>query len=225
MKAVIFDCDGVLLDSEAIGVEVELSCLAEIGLHYEREKYLARFLGGNTAFFFSSLDADHRAEFGAPLPDAFRDRIRTEIHDAFERDLDVIPGIPNLIESLDCAMAVASGSSIDDLQWKLRKTNLHALFDPHIFSADEVLNGKPAPDVFLLAAERLGMAPADCIVVEDGRNGVMGAVTAGMTAIGFTGGGHCDEDHGDSLLAAGARGASATVDALRETLHAILQIR
>jgi beta-phosphoglucomutase-like phosphatase (HAD superfamily) len=133
--------------------------------------------------------------------------------------------MPELVESLHCDLAVASGSSVEGLQWKLKKTDLHAAFDPHIYSANEVPNGKPAPDVFLLAAERLGVAPADCIVVEDGRNGVIGAVAAGMTAIGFTAGGHCGPGHGDSLLAAGARDAFATADALRQALHIDLQVR
>lgn len=225
MKAVIFDCDGVLVDSEAIGVEVELQCLAEIDLHYDRDAYLSRFLGSDMASFFSSLDADHQAEFGAPLPEDFRKRLRGRLREAFERDLGVIEGIPELVESLPCAMAVASGSSVEGLQWKLKKTDLRGHFDPHIYSANEVPNGKPAPDVFLLAAERLGIAPADCIVVEDGRNGVLGAVAAGMAAIGFSGGGHCGPDHGDSLLAAGAGDTCASVGELHEALHKALQVR
>ncbi len=108
------------------------------------------------------------------------------------------------IESIEMPRCGASSSSPEGLQWKLKHTNLIDLFEPNLFSTQLVENGKPAPDLFLLAADRMGVPPSECVVIEDSSNGVRAGRSAGMKTIGFTAGSHCLDDHGDTLLADGA---------------------
>jgi beta-phosphoglucomutase-like phosphatase (HAD superfamily) len=108
-----------------------------------------------------------------------------------------------LLPALPVPRCVASNSQLDRVRHALAVTRLLALVDPHVFSASQVAQGKPAPDLFLFAACRFGAQPADCLVVEDSATGVAAAIAAGMPVIGFCGGSHCFDDHADQLLAAG----------------------
>jgi HAD superfamily hydrolase (TIGR01509 family) len=202
-EAVIFDCDGVLVDSEVLAVEVELASLAEVGLHYDEEEFKARFMGMSTPAFFDALDADHRVHFGRDLPDGFRDLCSARYRAAWHR-LAAVPGAREAVAKVSCLKAVASSSSDEGLARKLKLTELWDLFAPHIYSADHVTHAKPAPDLFLYAADALGVAPERCLVLEDSGNGVRAARAAGMTVWGFLGGGHMNEAAGQRLLAAGA---------------------
>jgi beta-phosphoglucomutase-like phosphatase (HAD superfamily) len=114
-----------------------------------------------------------------------------------------MPGVVELLAALPAARCVASNGHLQRVRERLALTGLLGFFDPHVYSAIEVALGKPAPDLFLLAAERLGVAPADCTVVEDSIVGVTAAVAAGMPVIGFCGGSHCPEDHTVQVTAAG----------------------
>lgn len=202
--AIIFDCDGVLVDSEAIVMRVERNLLAEAGLTFETAEYVTRFTGLSYDDYFAALDAEKRARSGDGLPRDLYERIKDESSAAVERDLEAVPGIAALVAAVTVPTAVASSSFPRTLDMKLRKTGLHDRFAPHIYSSKLVAKGKPAPDIFLYAAERLGVAPAACAVVEDSVNGVRAAVAAGMAAWGFTGAGHADPGLGDRLAAAGA---------------------
>jgi HAD superfamily hydrolase (TIGR01509 family) len=203
-RAIIFDCDGVLVDSEAIILAFELRALAELGLSFDQGDYVSRFMGLSLTDYFHALDAERRARLGKGLPREVFDRTVADSQVALERDLEAIDGIHALVDALDLPMAVASSSFPSSLDMKLHKTDLHTRFDPHIYSTQLVASGKPAPDIYLFAAERLDVAPEACIVIEDSVNGVRGAVAAGMTAWGFTGGGHADPGLGDRLGKAGA---------------------
>jgi HAD superfamily hydrolase (TIGR01509 family) len=203
-SAVIFDCDGVLVDSEVIALEVEMGILAEIGLTYEREDYIRRFLGTTSAHYFAALDAEHRARFGAPLPEGLNERMSQAYYPAIEAALRVIPGARELVAALTVSKAVASSSSVHGLTLKLTKVGLWQAFAPHIYSGQLVARGKPAPDIFLHAADRLGVDPQTCVAIEDSVNGVLAARAAGMTVLGFTGGGHCGPGHAARLAEAGA---------------------
>jgi HAD superfamily hydrolase (TIGR01509 family) len=216
--AVIFDCDGVLVDSETICQRVELACLAEIGLTYDRDIYADRFLGTNTTDFFRLLNDDHHSHFGRALPDGFTEMMHTRIVTAMAAEVTAIVGVHDTIGALKVPKAVASGSSTESLRLKLRKVALFDSFDPHIYSAQIVPRGKPAPDIYLHAAEALGVTPDRCIAVEDSVNGAMSAQAAGMTVIGFTGGGHCSPTQAARLRAAGAKDVAATMDELRQIL-------
>jgi HAD superfamily hydrolase (TIGR01509 family) len=202
-EAVIFDCDGVLVDSEVLAVEVELASLAEVGLTYEEEEFKARFMGMSTPAFFDALDADHFARLGRNLPDGFRDLCSARYRAAWHR-LTEVPGAREAVAKVSHLKAVASSSSEDALDRKLRLTDLWEPFAPHIYSADHVTHAKPAPDLFLYAAAALKVAPEKCLVFEDSGNGVRAARAAGMTVWGFMGGGHMSDAAGTRLLAAGA---------------------
>jgi len=220
-KAVIFDCDGVLVDSEVLSLEIELACLAEIGLNYDRHAYVERFLGTGGNEYYGGLDADHRQQFGAPLPDTFKTRLHERYGTEMEARLQAIPGVHDVARGVTGPKAVASSSNIESLEKKLRKTALFDHFAPHIYSAQMVARAKPAPDLFLFAAQKIGVAPEDCVVVEDSKNGVLGARAAGMRVIGFVGGGHCAPHQADKLRAAGA---VTVVDHMNQVLRAIAGI-
>jgi len=203
IEAVIFDCDGVLVDSEVLAIEAELAALAEIGLAYEEADFKARFMGLSDKAFFDALEADHRLHKKTDLPDGFRDTCKARYHASRHR-LTEVPGARAAIARVSHAKAVASSSTTEALERKLRQTNLWDLFAPHVYSADHVAHAKPAPDLFLHTAGALGVAPAHCLVIEDSVNGVVAARAAGMDVWGFMGGGHMDEACGARLLAAGA---------------------
>ena len=196
---VIFDCDGVLIDSEVIFGRVlgELLVAAEFPITMDEAMVFG--LGKNRV----TLAAAVEARFGRALPDEFFATMRARVDLAFERELVAIPGIEELLVALEAPRCVASNSHLDRVRHALSVTRLLPLFDPHVFSASQVARGKPAPDLFLFAARRLGAAPADCIVIEDSATGVDAAIAAGMPVVGFCGGSHCPGDHAEQLLAVG----------------------
>jgi HAD superfamily hydrolase (TIGR01509 family) len=216
--AIIFDCDGVLVDSEALILQIEIDHLARVGLVFERNDYVSRFMGLSMPDYYAALDALRRERLGEGLSREAFDRSVDEAQAAIERDLEAIVGVHALVDSVDLPMAVASSSLPSSLDMKLRKTDLHRRFDPHIYSTQLVASGKPAPDIYLLAAERLGAAPEHCAVIEDSVNGVRGAVAAGMIAWGFTGGGHADPGLADRLRDAGATDVFDSHDAIGQRL-------
>lgn len=201
---VIFDCDGVLVDSELLSIRADQECLVECGIELSFDEILERYTGISFAGMVSDLEARH-----GPLPADFADRHRKRLWPIFQQELRAVPGITEVLDSLSCKMCVASSGRPERLEHALSLVGLYDRFHPHIFSATEVRHGKPAPDLFLHAATRMGMAPARCVVVEDSVPGVIGAVAAGMTVIGFVGASHCRPDDAARLF---ARGAAAVVD-------------
>ncbi|MCK7612308.1 HAD family hydrolase [Roseibium sediminicola] len=203
-EAILFDCDGVLVDSEKIYVDVEREHLARIGLEYALDEYMDRFQGLGSDDFWAALDGDYRALGKGPLPESFGPDLDAATLDRISRELTEISGIKQLLEAHDGPRAVASSSRLHRLIHKLKQTGLYSYFDPHIYSGEQVPNGKPAPDLFLFAAEKLGVAPAATLVIEDSANGVKAGLAAGMTVWGFVGGGHSHDGHAEQLRAAGA---------------------
>lgn len=205
MKAVIFDCDGVLVDSEVIYKSSERQFLENVGLTYEPAEFFRRFMGRSEDSFFEEAGKDHLAKHGRPLPGNFRPDLLANQKMRFETELQAIAGINDMLSRIShVTRAVASSSPTDILNYKLRETGLSSYFGDHVYSAQQVRFGKPEPDLFLFAAERLGIAPEDCLVIEDSENGVLAGLAAGMTVVGFTGGGHCHDSHHESLMATGA---------------------
>lgn len=202
--AVIFDCDGVLVDSEILAIEVEITLLAQCGLVYEPADYHHRFLGLNDKAYVEALDADARALTGAPLPADFVQRAHDQRWDACQTRLTAVTGCAEALAALTLPMAVASSSGAVFLREKLRLTGLLEAFHPHIYSADLVAWAKPHPDIFLHAASALDVEPGRCLAIEDSVNGVTSARAAGMTVWGFAGGGHMDAAASAKLMAAGA---------------------
>jgi len=204
IEAVIFDCDGVLVDSEVLAVEVETQMLAELGLVYDHALFKARFMGMSDAAFFAELDADCREKLGIPLPLDFAGRCRERLYREVGVRLVEVAGARKAVAGLTRKKAVASSSTLEKLHIKLARAALWDHFAPHVYGADHVRHAKPAPDLFLYAAERLGTAPSACLVIEDSVNGVLAGVSAGMLVWGFAGGGHMDSGSRARLAAAGS---------------------
>jgi len=195
---VIFDCDGVLVDSEAIFARVLAECLTAADFPSTAEEALPLGIGKNRDTLIAAVEA----RYGRVLPDGFFDTMRARGALALERELTAMPGVEELLNALPVARCVASNGHLDRVRERLALTGLLRFFDPHVFSAIQVGSVKPAPDLFLMAAEQLRAHPASCLVVEDSVVGVVAAVAAGMPVIGFCGGSHCSAGHADQLIAA-----------------------
>lgn len=205
---VIFDCDGVLVDSEIIACRTDADYLTEIGFPTSIEEIITRYIGTSA----QTMKADLERRFAHALPDDFSDRLRDRIIQAFEKELQAMDGIAALLDALPCRTCVASSSITERIERALTLTGLRAHFGAHIFSTTQVAHGKPAPDLFLFAAAQMETAPDDCLVIEDSLAGVQAAVAAGMPVIGFTGGSHCRPGHAEALRAAGAFATADRMD-------------
>ncbi len=203
-KAIIFDCDGVLVDSEIIYSSVERQYLADIGLHYETTEYQQRFLGLTYEDYLLQLQTDYQELNKGEFPQDFILAVKQECLKKFKTELVSFSGIKQMLKSFCGEIAVASSSSIELLYEKLKLTELFEYFDPHIYSGEEVEHGKPAPDLFLYTASKLDKSPYECLVIEDSVNGVKAAVAASMEVWGFVGGSHATENLHEQLIQAGA---------------------
>lgn len=210
---VIFDCDGVLIDSELLAVRAVVECLAEDGIEVSAEDILERYTGISTAAMVADLESRH----GRALPD-FAHREQARLAGIFAGELRAIDGIDSLLDAISCRRCVASSGTPERIRLGLSLVGLFDRFHPHIFSAAMVARGKPAPDLFLHAAAQMGAAAGDCLVIEDSLPGVAAAVAAGMVPVGFTGGSHCRPGHGERLAAGGAVRVAATMDELQAAL-------
>jgi len=220
--AIIFDCDGVLVDSEVLAIRGERTALEALGLSYTPEEYVRRFVGLHDAAFFDQLRADHRERLGRDAAPDFAERVldgrRREMH-----ALTIIAGADAALVAAKARfgrLAVASSARAVFLDSKLRRMGLFDLVAPHVYSADLVAAGKPAPDIFLYAAKKIEAAPQRCLVIEDSVNGVKAGVAAGMTVWGFTGGGHCYDGYDARLAAAGAHQVMQTYRAFLDAIAA-----
>ena len=204
VSAVIFDCDGVLVDSEILALEVELAILAEQGLHFERDDYVTRFMGLSHEAFHEGIDDEARKHLGRSISHTIRDELATRLRQTMIARLTQVPGAGAAVARTALPKAVASSSTKEGLERKLRQVGLWEHFAPHVYSADHVTHAKPAPDLFLHAAKALDIPPGECLVLEDSVNGVIAARAAGMRVWGFLGGGHAHDRLGARLTAAGA---------------------
>jgi HAD superfamily hydrolase (TIGR01509 family) len=195
---VIFDCDGVLVDSEPLAMRVLLEGLAEIGCVIDEAEAYERFLGRSLAAMQTVL----RNELGFELPPDRLERMRLRLFEVYRQELAPIPGIVETLDRLTLARCVASSSQPERIRFSLEVTGLLSRFVPHLFSASAVAHGKPAPDLFLHAAERMAVAPAACLVIEDSAAGIEAAQRAGMRVLGFVGGSHARSDAYRAKLAA-----------------------
>jgi HAD superfamily hydrolase (TIGR01509 family) len=211
---VIFDCDGVLVDSETIFARVLGACLNEADFPVTADEALLLGFGKNR----DTLAAAVESRFGRALPDGFFEAMRARTALVLERELKPMPGVSELLAALPAARCVASNGHLPRVRQRLALTGLLRWFDPHVYSATQVAAGKPAPDLFLLAADRLGAGPEACTVVEDSIVGVAAAVAAQMPVVGFCGGSHCPSGHAAELLAAGCARVFDDMPALADYL-------
>ncbi len=209
LDLVIFDCDGVLVDSEVISCRAHAQTLTRHGYASTEEQVLHRFLGVSDREARLTIER----EIGRSLPHDFEAQVKEATLKFYAGDLKAISGVAAAIAAIDVPKCVASSGTPEKIRHGLECVGLFEQLSPHIFSATQVSRGKPAPDLFLFAAKGMRAAPARCLVIEDSVPGVTGAVAAGMTVLGFHGGSHCGPGHGDRLLAAGA---AARFDNMRE---------
>lgn len=183
---VIFDCDGVLVDSEHLVQRVEMSLIAELGWPITVEEMTAEHLGRS----WPTIQANIEAHVGHPLPPDFRARAVAETHAVFEAELAAVAGVATAIDSLteaSWATCVASSGAHERIRFTLGLVGLFSTFEGRIFSAEDVPRGKPAPDLFLHAASASGFGPLDCLVIEDSPAGIEAARAAGMKVVGYAG--------------------------------------
>ena len=183
---VIFDCDGVLIDSEIISLSMLIHELALRGVQVDLDYVSRNFLGRSYPTVMQTI----RDQFGLDLPPEFETHYRDRLMAAFEADLTVMPGVRAALDGLALPRCVATSSSPRRAEQSLRLTGLGDLVGPRLFTASMVTRGKPAPDLFLHAAARCGADPARCLVIEDSLTGIRAGLAAGMTVWRFTGGSH-----------------------------------
>lgn len=183
---VIFDCDGVLVDSEPLAMRVLLETIAEAGTTIDAASAYLSFLGKSLATVSEVLCK----EYGVDLDPAALDRMRERLYAAFRRELRPVPGVAQALAGLARPICVASSSQMERIRLALEVTGLLPFFGSNLFSASMVAHGKPAPDLFLYAARRMGVDPARCVVVEDSPAGVHAATRAGMRVLAFAGASH-----------------------------------
>jgi HAD superfamily hydrolase (TIGR01509 family) len=180
-ELVIFDCDGVLVDSERLAVRTEAQILAGLGWPLTERDIVERFVGRSAAHMQREIER----HLGRSID--WDGDFECRYHRVFEQELVAVPGVVEALDGITAPTCVASSGSHDKMRFTLGLTGLFDRFEGRIFSVDEVANGKPAPDVFLYAAERLGVPPDRCAVVEDSVSGVKAGLAAGMTVFAFAG--------------------------------------
>jgi HAD superfamily hydrolase (TIGR01509 family) len=183
---VIFDCDGVLVDSEPVSVRVLVDALRRKGLNMKEAEAYRRFLGRSLATITKTM----REEFAIEADESFLEDMRHDLYTRFRKELQPMAGIADALDGLDLRRCVASSSQPERIRLSLTLTGLIDKLEPNIFSAAMVARGKPAPDLFLHAASQMGADPENCIVIEDSPAGIEAGHRAGMAVFAFVGGSH-----------------------------------
>jgi HAD superfamily hydrolase (TIGR01509 family) len=214
---IIFDCDGVLVDSEVISCRAHAETLTRHGYPITADQVLERFLGVSDREARLTVEA----ELGRSLPADLEAQMKQAALQRYADELGAIPHVGESIVAIDLPKCVASSGTPEKIRHGLTCAGLYDLLSPHIFSATQVARGKPAPDLFLFAAERMRTAAERCIVIEDSIPGVTGARAAGMIVLGFHGGSHCGPGHAAMLRAAGA---AVTFDDMRQLPDLVARI-
>lgn len=207
-ELVLFDLDGVVVDSEPLSIRSLIDALVPLGLCLTPDQARQQWLGMSWPDLFGTIER----RLGHRLPEGFSDRVIAAERARFETELRAVPGAEGLLESLAAfgvRRCIASSETLEGIELKLRVTGLRGHFDGGLYSAEMVEKGKPAPDLVQLAARSEGVAPAACVVLEDAPFGVMGAVAAGMRAIGYAGDAHA---HPEALASAGAEVVRSLAD-------------
>jgi HAD superfamily hydrolase (TIGR01509 family) len=192
---IIFDCDGVLVDSEVLSCRCLSKVLAGYGIDLGLDQALDLFLGRSM-----TAVVEHYAALGRPIPEQFSTELTAGVRAAFTSALCPIEGVGSVLEGLQIPHCVASSSDVDRVSLSLSLTGLAPHFDNRLYTSQMVERGKPAPDLFLYAAERMQVDPRRTLVIEDSISGVEAGKTAGMTVWGFVGGSHYQSRDGKAIL-------------------------
>jgi HAD superfamily hydrolase (TIGR01509 family) len=217
VRVIIFDCNGVLVDSEPIAAEVAAQELTRAGVPVTSEVIGKYFFGRRPTDIFAAIETATRRK----LPQHFAFTVAAATLKRFRAELRAMPHMAYALSWLRGPKCVASSSPMDRIRTSLETTDLARFFGQNLFSANSVDVGKPAPDLFLLVAKRMRVKPSDCVVVEDSPSGVAAAIAAGMTPIGFVGGSHAVADLGQQLTTAGAGAIIADMRQLKSTVVAL----
>lgn len=217
-KLVIFDCDGVLVDSEPIAISVLVDSMNRLGANITETEAYRLFLGRSLGTVIECL----RDIYGLHADVTFLEEMRRALYARFARELKPIAGIAEVLDELDNARCVASSSQPERIRLALGTTGLLDRLSPHLYSATMVKNGKPAPDLFLHAAQDMGFEPKDCIVVEDSPAGVQAAQAAGMKVLLFTGGTHALQETYRQEIS--RISPNASFDVMGDLLHLVDEI-
>ncbi len=211
---VIFDCNGVLVDSEPLANAILSEEFTRAGFPLTPDVIACYFTGRRPADIFAEVESVS----GRKLPPDFADAVAGVILRRFRSELRATPHSEYALSWLRGPKCVASSSSPERIRISLECTGLFRFFNANLFSASAVRKGKPAPDLYLHAAEKLNVRPSACIVVEDSPVGVSAGAAAGMTAIGFVGGSQAGTQLESQLRAAGARTIISDLRALKSTI-------
>jgi HAD superfamily hydrolase (TIGR01509 family) len=184
IELVIFDCDGVLVDTERIAVKVDMQVFSALGLTLTEQEVIERFVGRSDEYIASQIEA----ELGRPLAPDWEEEFMPLYREAFAAELRPVDGVVEALDQIAIPTCVASSGTQEKMRYTLGLTGLYERFAGRIFSVSEVARGKPAPDLFLHAAQRMGIEPRRCAVIEDSRWGVEAARAAAMRAFGYAGG-------------------------------------
>jgi HAD superfamily hydrolase (TIGR01509 family) len=185
-ELVILDCDGVIIDSEIISARMLVEELAVLGVRIDLTYVARNFLGRS----YPTVMGIIRREFGLDLPDDFEAHYRDRLLEAFRSQLKIMPGVSDVVDGLAVPVCVATSSSPRRVEMSLRHVGLWDRLGAHTFTASMVERGKPAPDLFLLAARTMGVAPQACLVIEDSLTGIRAGLAAQMQVWRFMGGSH-----------------------------------
>jgi len=215
---IVFDCDGVLVDSELLSCGTDAELMTQAGYPISAEALIASYIGWPKP----AIWADIERRRGVPWPAGLLDKANTELMQRIETELQPVTGVTDALRQIPGKKAVASSSSVRKLFRSLNRCGLTSLFDGRIFSTEQVARGKPAPDVFLFCAQECGVAISGCLVVEDSVAGVSAARAAGMRVIGFTGASHRYLGHETALLNAGATAVVSNMRDLPDQIAAIV---
>ncbi|MGR6468660.1 HAD family hydrolase [Rhizobium sp. PAMB 3182] len=220
-ELVIFDCDGVLIDSEAIGVHIEADLLTASGYPVTAPEVAERFSG----LPWEQILKIAEQESGLDLSGKLAGRLEQVLDQRLPLEVEAISGVAETLAALGRKRCVCSNTKFSRVDLLLGKVGLKDFFAPNIFSAKDLGPGrsKPKPDIFLHGAARMGVAPVKTAVVEDSVHGVEAGVAAGMTVIGFTGGGHSYPGHAAKLRSAGASATIGDMRRLPQTLEDLQQ--
>jgi HAD superfamily hydrolase (TIGR01509 family) len=209
--AIIFDFDGVLLESEFEGNRLLAELLTDLGHRTTVEEAIKHYVGLAGPQFIAAIER----RIGGILPPEFHERRKEQSVRALREGVRAVVGAVDFVRSLppEFPKAVASSSSTRWLSGHLRHLGLTDAFGPHVYSGREhVERGKPEPDLYLHAAEELGVAIDRTLILEDSEIGVAGALASGATVVGFAGGSHCFDGHGDRLRELGVQHVATSFD-------------
>jgi HAD superfamily hydrolase (TIGR01509 family) len=218
-KYILFDCDGVLVDSEIIAANVLLRLLRPFGYEMNVKHFMQRFAGMKDHDILAHISASHQIQFPAQFPH----QLEEAIDDSLKAELQAIGGVQTTLQSIALPKAVVSNSQLERVKNSLQVAQVSHFFEDRIYTAEMAGKPKPDPAIYLYALQKLGLQAHEALVVEDSLTGVTAAHGAGLKVIGFTGASHIMEGHAEKLITAGASLTVETMEELSRALDALIR--